>query len=440
MKTNWDDKTVGGFNYEFLRGISLEYVGAAEFGECLETISHVKDGDFQSWIHEWSKTADRVSRYAKKALKEEDKLTARDAFLRASNYYRMAVFYAEHTDPLHTELWKQSKECFHNMIKLMDQPIEILEIDFEESKLPAYFVSGGKGKRPTLIAVGGFDSTMEEVYCWAGVKAKEYGYNCLIFEGPGQWGALKLNPGLTFRPDYEKPVQAVVDYLFTRGDVDTDKLAIIGYSMGGYLAPRAAQCDQRIKACIANTIVADPSESARAGLKGISNPKVIDAMFRFLMRISLPARWSFNHSKWVLGIQKPHEWIEAYNPYTLLGLEENFKNPMLLLFSEDDVKDAAAPNSKIVVSLLDFINSLNCDRTVHMFNREEGASSHCQMGGLSYASAIIFQWLDQVLNNKEIMTKPSKASKNEFIEIFKRYGGKTAEEKARYLLESAKII
>ena len=63
----------------------------------------------------------------------------------------------------------------------------------------------------------------------------------VIFEGPGQWGALKLNSGLVFRPDYEKPVQSVVNYLLSRSDVDEDKIAIIGYSMGGYLAPRAAQ-------------------------------------------------------------------------------------------------------------------------------------------------------------------------------------------------------
>jgi Prolyl oligopeptidase family len=125
-------------------------------------------------------------------------------------------------------------------LKLMDQPIESFDIDFEGAKLPAYFIAGGEGKRPTLIALGGFDSTMEEVYGWIGTVAAQYGWHCLIFEGPGQWTALKTNPGLLFRPDYEKPVSAVVDYLFSRPDVDQDKVALIGYSFGGYLAPRAA--------------------------------------------------------------------------------------------------------------------------------------------------------------------------------------------------------
>jgi hypothetical protein len=40
--------------------------------------------------------------------------------------------------------------------------------------------------KPTLIAHGGFDSTLEELYASAAAPALERGYNCLTFEGPGQ--------------------------------------------------------------------------------------------------------------------------------------------------------------------------------------------------------------------------------------------------------------
>jgi dienelactone hydrolase len=56
-------------------------------------------------------------------------------------------------------------------------------------------------------------------------------------------GALMTNPGLRFQPDYEKPVSAAVDYLLTRPDVNRDRIAMIGYSAGGYLAPRGAGGD-----------------------------------------------------------------------------------------------------------------------------------------------------------------------------------------------------
>ena len=440
MKVNFANKTVGGFNYEFVRGISTQQVGTAEFGECMETMGRIHNGNFDSWIQEWSATANRVAAYAESTLRSGDQIIARDAYLKASNYYRMAVFYAHYTDPRHTTLWKRSKDCFHCMIGLMDQPIESLDIDFEGAKLPAYFIAGGEGKRPTLIALGGFDSTMEEVYGWLGPVAAHYGWHCLIFEGPGQWTALKTNPGLLFRPDYEKPVSAVVDYLSTRPDVDMDKVALIGYSAGGYFASRAAAGEPRIKACIANTLVVDCGEAARAGLKGLQNAQVIDSMFSVLMRLSPAARWGFQHAQWTLGIRRPHEWPQAYAPFMLKGLESHFRNPMLFLFSEDDIVDAAASTSAIVVGLLDFILSLPCERSIHLFKKSEGASSHCQMGGLSYAHAVIFHWLNQTLCGKAWNVPSDPATRQAFIDIFKKYGGEKGAEQAQKVIERARLI
>jgi len=440
MKVNFAKKMVGGFDYEFIRGISTQRAGTAEFGECMETMERIHDGNFESWIREWSATADRVAAYAQDADHAGDLIAARDAYLKASNYYRMAVFYAHYTDPRHTTLWQQSRDCFHHMIRLMDQPIEAFDIAFEGAKLPAYFIAGGEGKRPTLIALGGFDSTMEEIYGWIGSVAAQYGWHCLIFEGPGQWAALKTNPGLLFRPDYEKPVGAVVDYLYSRPDVDQDKVALIGYSAGGYFAPRAAGGDPRFKACIANTLVVDCGEAARAGLKGLHNPQVIDLLFSALMKLSPAARWGFQHAQWTLGIQKPHEWPDVYAPFTLKGLEQRFKNPMLFLFSEDDIVDAAASTSAIVVGLLDFILSLPCERSVHLFTRREGASSHCQMGGLSYAHAVIFHWLDQTLGGKACTIPSDPTAHQAFVDIFKKYCGEKGAKKAQEVLKLARLI
>src|SRR5215470_3309299 len=71
-------------------------------------------------------------------------------------------------------------------------------------------------------------------------------------------------------------------------DVDQDKVALIGYSAGDYFAPRAAAGEPRIKACIANTLVVDCGETARAGLKGLHNAQVIDLLFSVLMRRAKP--------------------------------------------------------------------------------------------------------------------------------------------------------
>jgi pimeloyl-ACP methyl ester carboxylesterase len=440
MKVDFAKKMVGGFNYEFTRGVSTQGVGAAEFGECMETMHRIKNGDFESWIQEWSATADRVQRFAQAALFAGDANAARIAFLKASNYYRMAVFYAKHTDPRRRALWEQSRACFTSMIALVDTTHERVEIGFEDAKLPGLFVSGGDGRRPTLIALGGFDSTLEEVYCWIGPAAIDYGWHCLIFEGPGQWGALMNNPGLTFRGDYEKPTQAVVDYLLTRSDVDPDKLALIGYSAGGYFAPRAASGEPRVRACIANTLVVDCEEAARAGMKGVTNSKLIDVGFRLIMKINTPARWSFQHTQWTFGIDQPHEWVDAYRGFTLKGREEQLTAPMLFLFGEDDIHDAAASTKQIVAGLLDFIQALPCDRSIHLFSQRDGASSHCQMGGLNYAHTTIFAWLNHVLCGAPPPENEGHAAKQQLIDAFGKYGGTQAAQKAASLPDTIHVI
>jgi hypothetical protein len=440
MKVDFGDKLVGGFNYEFVRGVSNVSAGAAELGECFETMRHVRNNDFESWIEHWTATADRVAAFAEQQLKAGDQLSARNAFLRASNYYRMAVFYAAHTDPRHTKLWKRSRECFRQMIPLESRPIECVEVDFENARLPAYFISAGEGVRPTLIALGGFDSTMEEVYGWIGTSAGDYGWHCLIFEGPGQWGALKANPGLVFRPDYEKPMNAVVDYLLTRPDVDAQRLALIGYSAGGYFAPRAASGEPRIKACIANTLVVDCGEAARAGLKGMTNPWLIDTGFGLIMKRSAAARWGFQHAQWSIGIRKPHQWPGFYAPFTLKGLENRFTRPMLFLFSDDDIQNWAATTPRIVTGLLEFILALRCERSLHLFTREQGASGHCQMGGLSYAHSVIFGWLNDVLCGKPLPPNDDPAARTRIIEIFRHYGGAEGARQARAVLDIARLV
>jgi len=441
MKVNFNNKTVGCFDYEFARGISLQNAGAAEFGECMETIERIRDNDFDSWVSEWNKTADYVADYAMRQFKNGDKISAGKAFARACNYYRMACFYAVRTDSRHHDLWERSRECFMNMIPLTETPVEVVQIKFENAVLPGYYIPSGIENRPTLIAIGGFDSTMEEVYSWIGVAARQYGWNCLIFEGPGQWGALIRNPGLIFRPDYEKPVGAAVDYLMTRNDIDRDKIAIIGYSMGGYLAVRGA-FDHRIKACIPNTLVVDCGASARAGMKGlVKHEAFMDRAFSLIMKANAPARWGYQHSSWVLGVNSAHEWVKAYEEFTLLGFEDLLKGkPILFMFSEDDIMDAAAPSKSIVAELLDYIQSLECPRYVRLFTKQEGASSHCQMGGLSYAQAAIFGWLEHVLCKNPIENQNNNQAQDLFVSLFKKYGGDEGESKAKTLLNDVTFI
>ena len=102
-----------------------------------------------------------------------------------------------------------------------------------------YTVDENKNRRPTLIVHGGFDSTLEELYTFAAAPALQRGYNCLTFEGPGQGGVIRKKK-IPFRFDWEKVVAPVMDYAVDRKEVDVQCIGLMGISMGGYLAARAA--------------------------------------------------------------------------------------------------------------------------------------------------------------------------------------------------------
>src|SRR5690606_32588527 len=96
----------------------------------------------------------------------------------------------------------------------------------------------------------------------------------LIGEGPGQVGCLCLHPELKFRPDYEKPIGAMLDFALARPEVASERLALYGISFGGYFVTRAAEHDRRIKALIANSPIIDLFAYMRAfvSLKFVADP------------------------------------------------------------------------------------------------------------------------------------------------------------------------
>ena len=75
---------------------------------------------------------------------------------------------------------------------------------------------------------------------------------------------MRLDPSMTFRPDYEVPLAAVIDALVVRDDVDAGRLAVAGQSFGSYFAARSAAHDRRVRALVANPPIVDMSRYMEA--------------------------------------------------------------------------------------------------------------------------------------------------------------------------------
>jgi len=103
-------------------------------------------------------------------------------------------------------------------------------------------------KPPIVILVPGLDSVKEELHIY-GDDFLRRGMAVLAIDGPGQ-GEMEFE--YPMRHDFEVPIRYTIDYLEGRRDVDAKRVGMMGVSLGGYYAPRAAAFEPRVRAVIAN--------------------------------------------------------------------------------------------------------------------------------------------------------------------------------------------
>ena len=411
MNLNFKKKhmDIGTFPFNFIRTLSLAGTGGAEINECFLAGKKIQNNSWKSWIHEWALLAEKVAKKAESALSMDQKETARKAYLRASNYYRSAMFPMSPSDNMFDKYLTLSREYFHKAIKLFDISIEPVEINMEKYKLPAYFISAGKQNSPTLVAINGGDSTNEELVQWIGLASAERGFNCIVFEGPGQWSALQLNPGFYMRYDYEIPTKAVIDYLETKKEVDPNKIAVIGYSLSTQLAIRASVFDNRIKACICSGGVVVDVYEAWHDVWPLFIQKAPDVVFDFMFekifeKISPQVHSLVNRFRAMFGLNKTTEIIQAWKPFNIVDLAPDMKCPLLLLIGEAEY---AQTGENLIRSSYKFLKKLTCPVSIHEFTYDEGwAASHCAVGALAPSQGVIFEWLDKVINNVDLPKEP----------------------------------
>jgi pimeloyl-ACP methyl ester carboxylesterase len=370
--------------------------GMADIGECLDTASRIEANDESSWFGEWLKTADRVRRVAEKSLADGHELSAGETYLRAANYYRAAlIHYSYREDPRVYEASRRSVSCFEKAITLLSIPAQRVKIPYEGTTLPGYFFRSpvATEKAPVLIVHQGFDAWPEETrWVWDG--AIKRGYHCLLFHGPGQGLALRLQ-GLTFRPDWEKVVTPVVDFALTLPGVDPEKIVLKGLSFGGALAPRAAAFEKRIKICIANPGVLNWAEAMYGHFEDYpgflelleASPEAFNAAAAGLTRLWPVAGWWFREAAWKHDATSPADLMMKLGEFNNEGVVDQIDCQVLII---DGTAEDATPGQ--AERLYDALSS---PKDYMLFTAEDTGLVHCQTGALSVASQRMFDWLDE---------------------------------------------
>ncbi|MEW6141821.1 MAG: alpha/beta fold hydrolase [Chloroflexota bacterium] len=388
------------YSFQAMRAAAVAPFGGADIGECLSTSYLITEGDDESWYREWLKLAQRIDKKGQDFEATKDTVSAQECYFRASNYYRTAEFFL-HANPQDTRIlqtWGKSRETFLKAASLSNGLIRPVEIPFEGTTLPGYYCQVDKtgAKRPLLIIHSGFDGTAEELYLANTVPALKRGFNCLLFEGPGQ-GRVIREQKIFFRYNWETVVTPVVDYAVKLPEVDAGRIALLGISLGGYLAPRAVAFEPRIKVCIPNGGVYDFHANLMRQMPMfteamLDNPQAcaeIDKTIFGEMKTNPNIRWVFNDGMWKFGAKTPTEWVKATRPWTLKDVVSRIKCQVLVVDSEND-KDMPGQAKQL-------FDALTCPKEFMLFTAEEGAGEHCQIGALVISAERIYGWLQRAL-------------------------------------------
>jgi alpha-beta hydrolase superfamily lysophospholipase len=367
-----------------------------DIGECLATAAAVDGTDPYSWSRAWTATATRLQGVAEDCRDRGHQVSAGETWLRAATCYTAALHrYPDPDAPEVRALAASAVACFGEAFARLDLPVEPAVIPYDGTTLPGWFFRAGGGERaPTLIVQQGRDGWSEHCL-YIAIAAIKRGYNCLLFEGPGQGKVLRLQ-GLPFRPDWENVVTPVVDWVVARDDVDPQRVGLVGLSMGGALVPRAAAFEQRLKVCVANPGVV----SWRAIIRGFigrfdptladlwrTDPAAFDAAIaRISQQVPLVA-WGIRDTMWKHGVKTPSAMMAALDAYTNEGLLDKIHCRMLIMDGEaDDFSQGEA-----------MFAALDCPRERIVFTAADTGLQHCQVGAAGVSVQRMFDWLDDNL-------------------------------------------
>lgn len=200
---------------------------------------------YEQWCQAWSRHgASHVAR-GDEALAAGRRRTAGDAYLRGALAYHWASFVFTHQQAQFRAALTSLADTFGRAAPLLTPPAELLAVPFQGLILPGYLrLPAGVRRPPLVLLLPGADSGKEELYNLADhIVAR--GLAAAAFDGPGQ-GPVSFHSNL--RPDQEVAVQAILDTLAARPDIDASRIAVGGISYGGLFAIRTAAVDDRVRA------------------------------------------------------------------------------------------------------------------------------------------------------------------------------------------------
>jgi pimeloyl-ACP methyl ester carboxylesterase len=243
----------------------------------------------------------------------------------------------------------------------------------------------------TIVMFGGFDSYLEELFA-AQAYFLAAGYDSIVFEGPGQ-GSVLEETHLPMTPDWGPVVGAVLDH-YALTDV-----TVMGYSLGGGLAVRAAAVEPRIRRVICDDILTDfaqvtlrqvrpATRRLLAGLLALRARGAVNRLAAAAMRHSLVADWGLRQGMHTTGTTTAYDFLRGTERYETASVSGAVTQDVLLLAGAGD---HYVPRAQLAEQLA----SLTAARSVttRLFTAAEGAANHVHIGNTELSLAVMTAWM-----------------------------------------------
>ncbi len=359
--------------------------GGCEIGEAFYVAGNIEDGSPESWQIEWEKMAILKEQRAESALSSGHQITARECYLKASNYYRTAIVSMLPDHPKFESLNHKVRFCMKEAAKLFSPEMISFEIPFENTVLPGYFraVDSSLEKRKTLLMIGGGETYIEDNYFYIAPQAIKRGYNFITVDLPGQ-GMMPME-GQFFRKDTETQMKVILDYVLSLPNVDPEKIAVFGISNGGYFVPRAFAYskENRMKAMIVSSAVVDNYLMFQQMPFSKDSQEQIDKWPAFKTAVTSAVTW-----RWGLDPSDIKGQVEQTKGF-------NFDPKKITCPVLDLVGAGEYANQETERQQKEFMDNItNKNSKLIITPANEGASSHCISENRSLMAELVFDWLD----------------------------------------------
>ena len=364
-------------NYRWSYNTWAALAAGGEFGDLGLILDRLRasGGRDETWYEAWTWLADLLERRAEENLSVGTKASAAENYFLASLYHKIAEQFVPPADPLRLQSYGRALGTFEKARTMSDHGIERVLVPYVGQTLPAYFIPARNrsGPNPTVIFLCGLDTTKEITYLRIRDKLATRGINCLAIDTPGVGEALRIGKIYT-RYDYEVPVGAAIDYLQSRGDVDRDRIGIIGSSLGGYYVARAAAFEPRLRAVVAWGANYDYHAvwHRRLTIGGA----VAAPMFQLM---------------YITGTDTMDAAMKHIEKFQVEPIGQLISCPFLIAHGKDD-QQISIDDAKKMFGVI-----ASKDKELKIFTGEDGGAAHCQFDNHFPALLYVSDWLAKKL-------------------------------------------